>query len=183
MFFFVTVKYFPNIAEIISNYWFPLQRVKFLQLCRTKIKHKICIVLWEVTLWSLLFSIIFFLPKRKFPPLKSDEALWIVELVHKYLLYEVLSRRGDELREFKFDVRDVVVGFFVRSGLEGCLPREELEAEDSHAPEVDIVVVGKILHHLWRKVVESSADCLPPVKNNLYNCNCNYWSIFFRGKK
>lgn len=47
--------------------------------------------------------------------------------------------------------------------LEWRISHYELVAEDAQTPNVDLVVVGLVVHHLRREVVQCATESLPPV--------------------
>ena len=52
--------------------------------------------------------------------------------------------------------------------LEGRFAAKELVGEDAKGPEVHLLIVRLLIHHLWREVVERSTEGMPPVARRMH---------------
>jgi hypothetical protein len=90
-------------------------------------------------------------------------------------VFDFVTQPHGELQVYLFYS---VIGCLVVLRLEGRIADDELVAEDAERPNVHLVVVGLVIDHLRRQIVESATEGLPPVVRSVdappkvSNLNC-----------
>ena len=75
--------------------------------------------------------------------------------------YEIFGHIRDIIWEVDVAIVDIFVSFFVILSFEWGFSSQELEGQDSDAPNIDCVVILRMVHHLWWKVIKRPAHGLP----------------------
>ena len=101
-------------------------------------------------------------PRRK----KAHTTNNNLEVVHSFEKSGLRADLGDEVarvrharRTLVLDARDLLIGAVVAGRLERRLADEQLVAEHSERPQVDLLVMRLVVDHLGRQVVERAANC------------------------
>ncbi len=72
-----------------------------------------------------------------------------------------------EVRELQVNPLDSVISGLVVFSFEGRVANKELITENAQTPDVHPVVMGQVIHHLRRQVVESPTQSLSPVVGSM----------------
>ena len=75
--------------------------------------------------------------------------------------YEIFGHIRDIIWEVDVTSVDIFVSFFVILSFEWGFSSQELEGQDSDAPDIDCMVILRMVHHLWWKIIEGPTHGLP----------------------
>lgn len=91
-------------------------------------------------------------------------------LTGNYLRDEVPGSLRNKRWERVLRPTDFAICVVVGRSLEGRVPHDALVAQDAHTPQVDLLVVRLPVDHLWREVVQRTAQRHPPATNSNLAC-------------